>query len=99
MRGCRLTVEDEVDTSELLPCLDEDTREGTEGNLVVAGLEAVGVAALAEFLLLLEVGTDVVQLDLDLGVIGGKGRETRERLGSVRIATLLDEVTGRLCMV
>ena len=37
------TVEDEVDTSELLPCLQEDTGHGAEEGLVLAHLEAVGV--------------------------------------------------------
>ena len=92
----RLTVEDEVDTGELLPRLDEDTGEGTEGDLVVAGLEAVSVAGLAKLLLLLEVGADVVELDLDLGVGGVEGREAGERLGSILIAALLDQETGRL---
>ena len=71
----RLTVEDEVDTSELLPCLDEDTGQGTESNLVVAGLEAIEVRRLAELLLLLEVGADLVQLGLNLRVGGWKTGE------------------------
>ena len=35
-----LTVEDKVDTSKLLPCLDEDTGEGTKSDLVVREFEA-----------------------------------------------------------
>ena len=62
----------------------------------MAGLEAVNVRALAEVQLLLEVGTNVVQLDLDLRVGGFKGSQTGKRLGSVGIAALLDQETGRL---
>jgi len=36
-------VEDEVDTGELLPCLDEDAGEGTEKDFIVGGTEAVEV--------------------------------------------------------
>ena len=46
----RTVVEDEVDTGELLPSLQEDTSEGTKEDLVGAVLEAVDVRALAEFL-------------------------------------------------
>ena len=36
-------VEDEIDTSKLLPGLEEDTRESTEADAIVGGSEAVKV--------------------------------------------------------
>ena len=66
------TVEDEVDTGELLPCLDEDTREGTEDDLVVAGAEAVEISALAVSLLFLECRANILELELEVRVGGGK---------------------------
>ena len=64
MRGGQggLTVEDEVDTGELLPCLDEDTRHGAQENLVVGEAEAVQVRALAKGELFVEVDLDVCEL-------------------------------------
>lgn len=97
--GCneeRLTVEDEVDTSELLPRLNEDTREGTEGNLVVAGAEAVGIRALAEPALLLEIDTDILQLELEFRVVGREGSQAAHGGDRIRVAALLDQVTRRL---
>lgn len=92
----KLTVEDEVDTGELLPCLDEDTRESTEGDLVVAGAEAVGVRALTVALLLFEVGTDILQLELDFSVGRLETGEAAQGVNGIGIATLLDQETGRL---
>lgn len=48
----RHTVEDEVDTGELLPRLDGDTGEGAEEDLVGSPTEAAGVAGLDHLLLL-----------------------------------------------
>lgn len=93
---CSTVVEDEVDTSELLPCLDEDTGEGTESDLIVAGPEAIEVRRLAVTLLLLEVGTNVLQLEFNLGVVGSKRGETAQGLDSVSIAALLNQETRRL---
>lgn len=39
----RAKVEDKVDAGELLPCLDEDTRESTEEDTIIRGSEAVEV--------------------------------------------------------
>ena len=90
------TVEDEVDTGELLPRLDEDAGEGTEEDLVVGRAEAVGVGALAAVLLLLERSADVGELSLDLGVVLGERREAGEGSGSLGVAAGLDEPTGGL---
>ena len=92
----KLTVEDKVDTRELLPRLNEDTGESTEEDLVVRELEAIGVRTLAKFLLLGEGGADVVQLSLDLRIVGAERRETTERMRSGVILTLLDEPARRL---
>jgi hypothetical protein len=89
-------VENEVDTGELLPSLDEDTSEGTEEDFVVGDAEAVDVGSLAQ-LLLVEVGnTDLVEFGLELGMVRRKGDESGERMGSVVVALLLDEPSRRL---
>lgn len=62
----------------------------------MAGLEAVGVRGLAELLLLAEVGTDVVELSLDLGVVGREAREAREGGGGSIVTALLDQEARRL---
>ena len=59
----------------------------------MAGLEAVEVGGLTE-LELLEVGVDVVDLDLRVG--GFQRGKAREGLGSIRIAVLLDQEIGQL---
>ena len=86
----RLTVEDEVDTGELLPRLDEDAGEGTEEDLVVREPEAVDIRALAELLLFDQGSADVVQLSLDLGIVGVEGGETGKGLGGRLVLALLD---------
>ena len=91
--GQPLTVEDKVDTSELLPCLDEDTRHGTKADLVVGEPEAVEVRALAERELLLEVGLDVRELRLDLRVGRRETCETGKGLGRIDVLVLLHEPT------
>lgn len=89
-------VEDEVDTGELLPGLDEDTGEGTEPDLVVTRAEAVDVATLAECLLGFKVGTDVVELDLEFGIGFGETSEARQGTSSIGVAATLDQPTRRL---
>ena len=91
-----LTVEDEVDTGKLLPCLVENSGKRAEHDLVVSGPEAVQVRALAQVLFLLERGADVLKFDLDLGVVNGERSEARERYCGVGIATLLDQPTRSL---
>ena len=89
-------VEDEVDTGQLLPGLDEDTGEGTETDFVVTRAETVGVRRLANFHLLLGGKTDLVKFGLELGMVGWEGNETREGTGGIGVATLLDEPSRRL---
>ena len=84
-----------VDTGELLPRLNEDPSEGTETNLVVGGAEAVEVRRLAQLLLFLEGGADFVELGLKFRMVWRKGNETGKGTGSVLIASLLDEPSGR----
>jgi hypothetical protein len=88
-------IEDEVDTRQLLPRLDEDTGEGTEEDLVVTRSEAVKVRRLAQLLLLLEGKPDLVEFGLEVGMVGWEGNETRESTGSIVVAFLLDEPSRR----
>lgn len=92
----RAVVEDEVDTSELLPSLKEDTGQDTEQDLVVSVLEAVEVRRFAQFLLSAQVGTDFVEFNGNFGVVGGSRDETSESVGSIFITVTLDQVTRRL---
>jgi len=52
-------VEDEIDTGELLPCLDEDASEGTKKDFVVRSAETVEVRRLAQIPLALEGNPDL----------------------------------------
>ena len=88
-------VEDEVDTGELLPCLDEDAGEGTKKDLIVRGAETVEVRRLAQLLLVLEGSTDLIEFVPDLGMLGREGDQTGESTGSIFIAVLLDEPSRR----
>jgi len=88
-------VDDKVDPGELLPGLEGDTREGTKKNFV-GGAEAVEVRRLAQLLLVLVGDSDLVELGLDLGMVGRKGDETGESTGGISVALLLDEPSGRL---
>ena len=89
-------IEDEVDACELLPCLNKDTSEGTEEDLVVAGAEAVEVRRLAQLFLLLVGKTDLLEFGLELRMFGWEGNETGESMGGIPVAFLLDEPSGRL---
>ena len=89
-------IEDEVDTGQLLPRLNEDTSECTEEDLVVAGAEAVEIRGLAQLLLLFERNADFVQFGLELRVVRRKGNKSGESAGSIIVASLLDEPSGRL---
>jgi len=84
-------VEDEVDTGELLPRLDEDPSEGTEKDLVIAGPEAIEVRRLVQLLLVPVGNTDLFEFGPNLGMVGRKGDETGEGTGSIFLAFLLDE--------
>ena len=84
-------VGDEVDAGELLPGLDEDTREGAEKEFVVGCAEAVSVRRLAQFLLVLEGNADLAKFCLELGMVGREGDETGESTGGILVALLLDE--------
>jgi hypothetical protein len=77
--------------SELLPCLDEDTGESTKSDLVLVPPEAVGVRALAESQLLLEVLLDLSELALDVRVVGGETNETTQSGSGIGVAPTLDE--------
>ena len=89
-------VEDEVDTGELLPRLDEDTSEGTEKDLVFTGAETVAVGGLAHLLFLLVGNTDLVEFGLELGMVWRKGDETGESASSIFVALPLDKPSRRL---
>lgn len=98
--GCfeegRAIVEDEVDTCELLPGLQEDTGKCAKENLVGAVLEAVEVRAFAEFLFHSQIGLDVFELRLELGVGFGNREEAGEGVGGIGITATFDEEAGRL---
>jgi len=89
-------VDDEVDTGELLPGLDEDAGESTKEDFVVGGTEAVEVRRLAQLLLLLVGNTDLVELGLELRMVGREGYETREGTGCIFVALLHNEPSRRL---
>ena len=91
LEKCGTIIGDEVDASELLPGLDEDTGKGTEKDSVVGGTEAVSVRRLAQFLLVFEGNTDLVEFSLELGMVGREGDETGESTGGILVALLLDE--------
>lgn len=86
-------VEDEVDTGELLPTLEEDTGEGTEEDLVGTHLEAIGIGALTYFFLETQVGFNVLEFGLYVGVFDGDAEETMEGDGGLFITMSLDEIT------
>jgi len=82
--------------SKLLPRLDENTSESAESDLVLGGLEAVGIGAFAESLLFLEVGTDLIKLGLNLNTVGGNAGKTAQSMGGIGVTSTFDEPTGRL---
>ena len=94
--GCfeegRAVVEDEVDTGELLPGLHEDTSKAAKENFVGTVLEAVEVRARAEFFFHAQIGFDVLELGLKLGVGLRSGEETGEGAGGIGITATFDEV-------
>ena len=70
--GCP-KVEDEVDSSKLLPCLDGDTGECPEEDTIIRGSEAVHVGTCTNFLLVLQIVANLVELENDLTIINGEG--------------------------
>jgi len=89
-------VENEVDTGELLPALNEDTGEGAEADFVVGCAETVKVRRLAQLLLLLVGSANLFEFGPELRMIGREGDETGEGMGSIFVALLLDEPPGGL---
>jgi len=89
-------IEDEVDTSELLPRLDSHTAESSEKDLVLTHLEAISPGRVADFLLLAQTHLDVLDFLGDFGVVSGYASQTLERLGSLDIFTSPEEPTRRL---
>ena len=79
-----------------MPCLNEDTSESTEEDLVRGVAEAVEVAGLAGLLLLLERSLDVLKFQFNFRIVDRKACETAERFRSSVLITLLDPVTRRL---
>ena len=65
----RAVIEDEVDTRELLPRLQEDAGERAQENAVAAVAETVCVGALADFFFLFKVEPDLVEVLFDGGVV------------------------------
>ena len=55
------------------------------------GAEAVEVRRLAQILLVLEGNTGLIELGLELGMVGREGDQTGESTGSIFVTLLLDE--------
>ena len=77
-----------------MPGLNEYTCEGTEGDLVLGELEAIGVRAFAKGLFFLEISANFVELSLDVRTRLRLSSEARERSGSISITSALDQPTG-----
>jgi len=90
----RAVVEDEVDTGQLLPTLDEDTGPGSEAVSGLSRLEAINVRGLAESKLSLKSHGDVKALLIDLSRVGRPRREPGESLSSLDVSTLEEKVSG-----
>ena len=80
--------------SYLLPSLNEYTSEGTEGDLVLSELEAIGVRAFAKGLFFLEISANFVELSLDVRACRRLSSEARERSSSIGITSAFDQPTG-----
>ena len=84
-------VEDEVDSGQLLPRLNEDAGEGAKADFVVRGTEAVEVRRFVQLLLVVESNADLIEFGQKFGMVWGKGDQARESTGSIFIAALLDK--------
>ena len=62
----------------------------------MARAEAVEVRALAVPPLLLEVDTDILQLEFNLGIVGGQRGQAAQGGDSILVTALLDQETRRL---
>jgi hypothetical protein len=82
------------DDSNLLPGLNEYTCEGTESNLVLVELEAIGIRAFAQCLFFLEIDANFVELGLDVRACRWLSSEARERSGSIGITSAFDQPAG-----
>lgn len=92
----RAVVENEVNSSELLPRLEEDPSACPEEDAVPAITEAVCVGGLADFFFLLEVEANLVEIELNNRVVHRGPGETRERLGGIGITATLNKVSRGL---
>ena len=89
----RPKVEDKVDASKLLPGLDEDTGECPEADTIIRGSEAVNVGTFTEFLLVLQIETNLLELGKDFRIIRGEGCKTGKCSSGIGITTVLDQPT------
>jgi hypothetical protein len=97
-------IEDEVDTSPLLHHLEGGSENGAAQigfGFPETALEAVGpagepAAAGDQVALVLLVGNDLSQLDLDILRLAGLTTETRESSSGLLNVSSLDEVSGRI---
>jgi hypothetical protein len=92
----RAKVEDKVDASELLPGLDEDTSERPEAEAIIRGPEAVKVATCANFLLVLQIETNLIEFKKNLRIVRGERREARKCSSGIGITLLPDQPTRGL---
>jgi hypothetical protein len=79
-----------------LPCLNEDTSEGTESDLVFGKLEAISVRTFAKGFLFLQVRADFVELGFDVRACRWLSGEARERISSIGITSAFDQPTRGL---
>jgi len=93
--GCAV-VEDEVDTGELLPCLESHSAEGTEQNLVLTHSEAISPRGITDLLFDSQIILDVLHFLSDFRVITRNASQALERLGSRLIFTSFQVPAGRL---
>lgn len=84
-----------VDTSELLPSLEEDSSENT--GTVVSGTipEAVDVRSLGDFLFVAQIGFDFSEISLDFCTIDVGTKDSGEIPSGLLCLSLLDQISGR----
>jgi hypothetical protein len=86
-------VEDKVDASKLLPGLDEDTGERPKSYTIIRGSEAVHVGTCTNFLLVLQIAANLLELESDLTIINRERGKAGKCPSGFGITILLDQPT------
>ena len=89
----RPKVENKVDASKLLPALDEDTGEGPETHPIIRRSEAVHVRTCTSFLFVLQIETNLLELETDLRIVNGEGCKAGKCPSGISITILLNQPT------